>query len=126
MRPTIVNAGPLRSRVTVQSPVVAPLDMYGHRPINDSGASAGAWTNVATVWGAIEPISGAEMQAALAMQSVTTHRIRIRYVAIFAAINSTWRITHGGKVYQIDSVMNTNERNREIHMRAHEVENKTP
>jgi SPP1 family predicted phage head-tail adaptor len=124
-KPTIVAAGPLRNRVTLQSPVTT-LDDYGHRRTNDSGSSTSAWTTVATVWGAIEPISGAELQAALAMQSITTHKIRVRYSSTLAAINNTWRVTHGGKVYQIDSVMNTMERNREIHMRAHEVENKTP
>ena len=120
-----VPSGILRHRVTIQRPV-ATVDSYGHTTTADSGASSTGFTTVASGWWAsIEPLRGSEQAAHLAMQSRTTHKIRLRDGSELAGIDSTWRILVGARVFYIDSVMNSMERKREWQIMAHEVENRT-
>jgi SPP1 family predicted phage head-tail adaptor len=71
----MISAGALNRRITLQSHSITQ-DTYGE-PLN-------TWTNVATVWAAVEPLSGRELLAAQAVQSSVTHQITIRYQVQFA------------------------------------------
>ncbi|MBM4299281.1 MAG: head-tail adaptor protein, partial [Deltaproteobacteria bacterium] len=63
-------AGRLDKRVTLQSAVLV-RDGHG-QPIE-------TWSNVATVWAAIEPIRGREFFAAKQFSAEVTHKLVIRY-----------------------------------------------
>ena len=97
-----MNPGKLRHRLQIEKKVVA-RDSYGAETIT--------WTDVDTVWGSVEPISGREYFLAQQVQSEVTHRVTIRY---YAGMNPGWRIKFGTRIFDVLSVINTEERNREM------------
>jgi SPP1 family predicted phage head-tail adaptor len=58
------------SRITLQSPVVAP-DLYGGR--------SSSWLNEADLWAIVTPSSGRESFLSAQLQSRVTHTVVIRY-----------------------------------------------
>ena len=95
-------AGRLNKRVTLQSPV---LDQD-----TATGALATVWADQAVVWAAIEPISVRDFIAADERQSRVTARIVMRYRA---GVDASWRVAHGGKIYQIVGVLPDQDSGRE-------------
>lgn len=81
-------AGKLRHRVTIQ------------RQAQSRDAASGdvkvSWSDVATVWAAVEPLSVREFIAAQANQSQITARITIRYRS---GLTADMRILHRDQVY---------------------------
>lgn len=96
-----MRAGRLRHRVKIQAPV-STQDEYG--------GTAGSWTDVATVDAGIHPMSGRELLAAQAIQSSVTHEIAMRY----RVVDATNRILYGARIFNIKSVVNIDERNRDL------------
>jgi len=97
-----IRAGRLRHRLTLQSKTES-RDSYG--------ASIIGWTTQRTVWGAIEPLSGRELFSQQQSQPEAQVKILIRYTE---SIDTTWRISHGGKYYDIVAVINHDESNKAI------------
>lgn len=97
-----MQVGPLRKRVTIQKRSQVQ-DAYG-QPLT-------AWEDVATVWAAIEPISGRELLAAAAVQSEVTHQVILRYRP---GVVSKMRIVYGSRIFDIQNVLDENERHREL------------
>lgn len=95
-----MRAGRLRHRLALQSQTET-RDAYG--------AAVISWTTQATVWGAIEPLSGKEFFAQQQSQNDISVRIVMRYNG---DIDETWRIVSGGKYYAIEAVINEMERDR--------------
>ena len=94
-----MRSGRLRHRVVIQE-----VD-----PTADSlGQPVPAWTEVATVWGSVEPLQGREFFAAQQVNADTTVRIRLRYRS---GITPDMRISWDGRIYNILSIID----NREIH-----------
>lgn len=87
---------------------------------NAIGERVTTWTNVATVWAEISPLSVRDLLAAGQMQSEVTHRVRVRYGASIAAIDSSWRVLYGTRVFVISGVRNINEAGREFELLCHE------
>lgn len=75
------------------------------------------WAAIAAVWGAIEPLSGAESLAADRLQSRVTHEIRLRYRT---DITSAMRLRMGARVFHIVSVIDEEERRRFLVCRVEE------
>lgn len=75
-------SGKLRHRVTIQRPA------YSQDPV--TGEQTQSWSDVATVWASIEPLSAKEFIAAQSEQSQISCRIMIRNREIF----TNWRIVH--------------------------------
>lgn len=94
-----VRVGRMRHRLVLQRKVESR---------SATGAVNHTWTTDSTVWGAIEPLSGREYEAAAVTQNETDVRIIIRYHATIAA---SWRVTHGGKAYSIKSIINHDQKN---------------
>lgn len=86
----MMRAGTLRHRVTLQSPT-GTRDSYGQRTTT--------WDDVATVWASIEQLDERERFAAAQLQASATHRVRVRYETALAAINATWRVLFGERVF---------------------------
>lgn len=89
-----MDAGRLRHRVTIQS-VTETRD-------TTTGAIATSWADVATVWAAVEPLSGREFLAAQANQAEVVARILIRYRD---DVTAKMRVVAGSKVYNIRAVL---------------------
>lgn len=89
-----MRAGKLRHKVKIQAPGLT------QDPV--SGEMLPGWTDFASVWASIEPLSARDFIAAQANQSEITARIVIRYRP---GILPTMRILHRGKVYAIQGVL---------------------
>lgn len=102
----------LRHKVTIQTPVETQ-NTYGEPEVS--------WRNVATgVWAGIEPLRGREYFAAKQMNAEVEARISLRWRA---DVTPKMRLVHGPicvckstatDEYLIDTVINVNERNREL------------
>ena len=67
------------------------------------------WTNVKSVWSEIIPLSGRSLIEAQKVESVISHRIRVRYQDEFdgpnSEIKSTMRIIYGALAFRIHAVL---------------------
>ena len=97
-----MQAGKLRHLLTLQQ----ATDV-----LNARGEPIPAWANVTTLWGEITPLSGREGLQAQQMYASATHRIRIRYRA---GVVPKMRFLKGTREFEIDVVLNVDERNREL------------
>ena len=104
-----MRSGDLRHRITLQTFTTAP-DSYGE-PIK-------TWSDLATVWAAVEPLSGREFFEAQRTNAETTYRVRIRYRA---DVVPTLRIAYAGKTLEIQAVIDVGERRRELHLMCREI-----
>lgn len=98
----------LRRQVTLQSPA---------ETTDGTGGFTLSWTNVATVWAAIEPLSGRERMIARKLQSSVTHRITIRYRT---GVTARMRVQSGSRVFNIRHVINLEERDELLELLAEE------
>jgi SPP1 family predicted phage head-tail adaptor len=82
------------------------------------GEPVKAWTLLKEVWGAVEPLKGAERQRAQQASAVEDVRIVVRWSSDIASLNVKDRVVFGTKIYDIKSVLNINERNSEFNLMA--------
>lgn len=88
-----MKSGELTQRVSLER-LQEGQDPYG-QPLTD-------WLPVATVWAAVEPLTGREYIAASALISAVEARITLRYRP---GVSSAMRVIHGADVYGIQSVI---------------------
>ncbi|NWN92294.1 phage head closure protein [Marinobacter adhaerens] len=89
-----MRAGKLRHRVTIQKP--------GRTQDPVTGEITNGWSDVATVWASVEPVSVKEFIASQAGQSEITTRITMRYRD---GINAKMRAVFRGKIYNIHGAL---------------------
>ena len=77
------------------------------------GSVIEAWSAYATVQASIEPLSAREYFAAQSTQADVTHRINLRYLA---GVTPKMRVSYGSRLFDILSVINVGERNRELQL----------
>ena len=108
-----MQAGVMRKRVTLQSRATTQ---------DAAGQQATTWADVATFWAQVEALSGREVLAAQAIQSQVSHRISLRYSPEFASPTavSAMRLLYAGRIFNIATCMNVDERNRTIELMASE------
>lgn len=105
-------AGRLRHRVTLQRRVETQ---------QATGEVTWSWADVAEVWASVEPLQGREYLAAAQVQSGLSTRIRLRHRP---GLDEKLRVVHVAEpgspgrvqVYDVLSVVNVNERDREVHL----------
>lgn len=102
-------AGRLDKRVTLQSATTA---RDGH------GQPLETWSDIATVWAAIDPIRGREYFAAQQFAAETTHKVTIRHRSGISPKN---RVLFGSRVFRIESVINPHERGERLELMCVEV-----
>ena len=103
-----MRAGRLRHLVVIQEPTET----------NDSqGQAIKAWGTFATVHAAVEPLNGREYFAAAQINAETTTKIVIRWLD---GITQKMRISYDSKVYNIESIRNIGERDRQIELMCSE------
>lgn len=103
-----IKAGALRHRVTLQSAAETP---------DGGGGFTTAWSDVATVWAAIEPLKGTERLRAEQLENPVTHRVTIRHRA---GVTAKMRVAFGARVFNIRAVINPEERNRRLELLCEE------
>ncbi len=99
-----MRAGQLRHEIIIQSAETTP---------NDLGEAVETWSTFAAVRAAIIPINGKEYFSAGQEQSNVSHKITMRYLP---DVNTKMRILFGSRVYNIKSVINFQERGRELQL----------
>lgn len=98
-----MRAGQLRHLATVQTELEDQSSM--------TGAVTKAWVTVASVYASVEPLIGRELQRAMAERAELTYTIRTRYLA---GITTRHRLLYDGKTFNIRSVVDVEERHREL------------
>lgn len=108
-----MRSGALRKRILLQKRDVT-TDSYG--------GQVSTWSDVATVWGEITPLSGRELFAAQAVQSEVSHQITLRYrpELDIPAVVVAMRAVYNGRNFNIHASLNEDERNRQITLMASE------
>ena len=99
-----MRTGRLRHRVKIQDYTESQ---------NTFGETTKTWTDYATVWAAIEPVKGREFWESQQVNAEITTKITMRYLA---GIKPKMRILYGIRIFEIDSVINPDERNRELQL----------
>jgi len=104
-----MRAGDLRHRITLQQKTET-RDSFG--------AVIETWNDVATLYASIEPLRGKEFFDAQQVNAEVTIRIRIRYRS---GVTPNMRVLFGTRTFDIQSVINVDERNREMILMCREV-----
>lgn len=103
-----MNFSKLRHRITIQENI----------SVKDSfGAETPNWTDVASVWASIEPLSGKEFFAAQQINAEVNTKITMRYRE---GIKPEMRVVFNERMFNIISVINENERNISLILMAKE------
>jgi len=99
-----MRAGELREQVKLQRKSVT-RDSYGGEVIT--------WTDIATVWGKVEPLRGREFLEQRRDGNEVTTRITLRYRSGLEPIH---RAVHRSTTYDIQSVIHKETRFRELEL----------
>lgn len=94
----MTTIGALRDVVTIQTPGSAQ---------DEIGEAVPAWTALAVVRASVRDLTGRELIAAQAVQSMVTTKITIRFRD---DVTAAMRVTRGAEVFQIESVLNPSGR----------------
>ena len=86
---------------------------------SDGGITSG-WASIGTTWAWVRGLRGRELFSAQQINPQTTHKITMHHRS---GMNSGLRLLDktGARVFNIESVVNLDERNREIEMICTEV-----
>ena len=80
------------------------------------------WTDVATVWAAIDPVSGKEFYAAEQSESEVTHKIRCRYFPwLKAELRIRYRAKDTVRIFHIVSIIDWQNRHENVLIMAKEL-----
>jgi len=104
-----MKAGQLRHRVTIQRLTITQ---------GTAGEVIEGWSDVATVYAAVEPLSGREFWQAQQVAAENQIRVRIRYRA---GLDTTMRVIHDTRTLEILSIVNPEERRRELQLMCREI-----
>lgn len=102
-----MRSGALGQRITLQQRTVAQ---------DPTGGQLAIWTDVATVWAEVTPLSGRELIAAQAVASETSHQVTMRWQPAFADPKAVaaLRVIFNGRHFNINASINEDERNRTL------------
>ena len=102
-----MRAGQLKHLVAFQEP---------GETLGPTGAPVITWSNVAWCWAQITPTGGQENKNAESLQPDVSHTVLVRYGGAITPerIGPKLRILYGTRLFEIGSVLNTDERNRQL------------
>ena len=106
-----MNIGDRNKKITIQAPFYASDGM-------SAAVKTGTYFDVATVWGAIWPISSDERTAALSRRVDITHRVNIQYRAKFS---TAWRLKYDGRYFSIVGKIDPKEAHKELQFTCKEA-----
>lgn len=96
----MLEVGPMRHRIKVQR------QSEGE---NEFGQDNGEWTEVGTYWARLTALTGRELETARQIRPEVSIRIIMR---AGADVKAEDRLTHGGRIFSIVSVIDPEERGR--------------
>lgn len=102
-----MDTGALRHRITFQQKSAV---------VNSVGEATG-WTNYYTCWASIDVLKSQMYYQTAEFIAQSTYEIVIRYSSS-VVIDPSLRIVNGNDTYQIQTVTNTQQRNRELKILA--------
>jgi SPP1 family predicted phage head-tail adaptor len=104
-----VRSGTLSRYIEIQQRATAK-DTFG-------GQSA-TWTTITSVYALIEALSGTERAAAASYSTDVSHRVTVRYQALFddPRVIATYRVKYGTRIFQVLAGLNVDEANRTIEL----------
>ncbi len=106
-----MRAGKLRHRVSLQTPVDGAADGGG-------GRADPTWTNVVAALAAnVVPLTGREAFQHQQINPAVNHRVEIRYRT---GLTSKMRVLYGSRELYIESIIDVEERHREMHLMCEE------
>lgn len=82
------------------------------------GGITTTWGTATVCWGSLEPLRGHEWVESGLENSQITARFRMRY---YAGIRPDWRLTFGERTWEIEAVINPNERRKELELMLKEL-----
>ena len=85
---------------------------------DDQGGFTDVWTDEATVYAALEPVKGYEKYQAMQAGTPVSHNVTMRYRA---GVTTKTRLLYGSRVFDIKEVLNLNEDNRVLKLKAIET-----
>ncbi|MGB4101347.1 MAG: phage head closure protein [Alphaproteobacteria bacterium] len=105
MNGAITNSiGAMRARVVIQR----------ENPVATGGGGyAPGWSDVASLWAQMEPLSGREVLQGARLEARVTHRAIVRYRA---DITAGMRLVYGTRLFRIHAALNLEERNHFIQL----------
>lgn len=104
-----MRAGRLRHRITIQQKSVSQ-DAYGEEDAT--------WSTYLQTWASVEPLEGREYMEGRAQAQAVSHRVLMRHRD---GVTAEMRVLHGSRVLQIESVLNTRERDEELELMCREM-----
>jgi len=81
---------------------------------NTRGDPIPNWTDYYTCRAEIEPLSGRELMAAMQVQADISHRVTIRWPGTSITLTPDMHIVYGTRLFDIQSILDTEERHREL------------
>ncbi len=85
--------------------------------VNAFGGLAETWATFKKVFAEVSPTRGQEYFSSRQINTKNNVSFRFNY---FSGITTKMRVSYDGKVYDIQSIININERNREIELMCEE------
>lgn len=99
-----MRSGLLRKRITIQSASSAR---------DNFGAVENTWSDVGSRWASVEPLSAGEFE----VSGQTVNRKEIKFVMRYTtSITAQMRLVFDNENYNIESIININQRNRELEL----------
>lgn len=96
-----MKAGQLRHRITIERKTITQ---------DNTGAMTETWSEFATVWAQVSPLSAREAMQAAALNSTQTARMIIRWRD---DLDATMRIKYRGEIYEIEGLIEDMNSGRE-------------
>ena len=100
--------GALRHRLILQEEA---------RDTDAGGGTTLTWSDIATVWGRVEPLAGAERLQAMQLESRVSHRVTIRNRT---GVSAGMRLVHNGRALNIRTVIDPDARKHWLELMCEE------
>lgn len=104
-----MRAGTLRNLISIEKE---------EHTTNEYGEALSIWIEVQKAWASIYPARGTEKWQSAERHAKATHEIAIRFVP---GITPKHRIKFGNRIFNIISVLNTGERNKQLKIIVEEI-----
>jgi SPP1 family predicted phage head-tail adaptor len=97
-----MNPGKLNRQIVIQNATTFTRDSFGDK--------VSSWNNSATVWASVRTVSGSEQFQSGQIYAGETVQFEMRY----RALNPSARISYDGKIYNIKSILNVNDKDAQL------------
>lgn len=105
-----MRAGRLRKRIDIEQQALTS---------DGAGGDTESWSAfVAGIYADVEPLTGRELFQAQQVNDELSHRVTVRY---YPGVTSKMRVKYGTRVFLIESIIDPEERHRELQLMTREV-----